>query len=165
MRVLRFCGYVLLALVMPCAENTLLSQQGAPPVMKSARTWNTVKLDLTLPWVSEYRPPFIYQVWWAELAGCEGLPLPMDSVRKVQYFQVNGPDFIPDDEQSIDFAVTYDVGQTFVAEPYIWNRALIKHEALHLLLMWAGDPKWFHHDPQFFDRCGVVSSGVPPEND
>ena len=154
-------GFLILALP---AFAKMGAQQGRAPVMPGAATNNAVKLDPSLPWVSEYAPPFIYEIWWREIAKCEGLPFPVERARQVQYFQVNAPDFIPGDVDAIVYAVTYEQGQTFVAYPYIWNKALVKHEFLHLLLMWAGDPKWYEHNPHFYDRCGVASVGVPEPN-
>lgn len=160
----KFAWFVGSLLFMLSVAAKLGAQQGRPPVMHGARTKNTEKLDPTLPWMSEYRAPFIYEVWWREIAACEGLPLPIEKVRRVQYFQVNAPDFIPDEVDAIVYAVTFDEGQSFIAYPYIWNKALIGHEALHLLRLWAGDPKWYDHNPRFYDRCGIRAMGVPEPN-
>jgi hypothetical protein len=157
-----FVGFCIL--ILPTLVSKLGAQQGPRPIVKQVATDNPIRLDPSLPWLSEYSAPFIYQKWWAEIAQCEGLPLPADSLRKVQYFQVNGPDFIPDDLDAVVFAVTYQNNQTYVSEPYIWNEALIKHEALHLLLKWAGDPTWYMHDPIRFLSCGLSIAGEPAPN-
>lgn len=150
--------------VLPAITKTCEAQQGRPPFMQTFQTRNEAKLDPSLPWMSEYRPPFIYQVWWREIADCEGLKIPPDSLKQVQYFQVNAPSFVPEDVPYVVYAVTYENGQTFVAEPYIWNESLVKHEFLHTLLRWAGDPLWYEHDPKRFMSCGLRIAGEPPDN-
>jgi hypothetical protein len=139
-------------------------QQGPPPVMTSFRTQSTVKLDPSLGWMTEYSQPFIYELWWAEIAACEGLPLDWAKVRRVQFFQVNAPKFVPVDIEAVVLAITYDSDQVFIANPYIWNRSLVSHEMLHLLLKWAGDPTWYFHNPDRYARCGLRASGEPPPN-
>lgn len=159
-----FVGFCIL--VLP-AFAKLGAQQGHPPVMKTFASQNDEKLNPNIPWMSEYRQPFIYQVWWAEIAQCEGLPLNPEQARRVQFFQVNAPDFIPEGVNAIVYAVTfgevYD-GQTYVAYPFIWNKQLIEHEMLHLLRAWNGDPEWENHDPRFYARCNLKSAGEPAPN-
>lgn len=156
-----FLGFCVL--VLPSLAK-LGAQQSPKPVVSNVATSNSKKLDPTLPWMSEYHAPFVYQLWWGEIAACEGLPLPLDKELAVQYYQVNGPDFIPDDLEIVVYAVTYDVDQTYVAYPYIWNKALVTHEAVHLLRLWAGDPRWWDHDPRFYGKCNLRSIGPPPPN-
>lgn len=148
-------------------ERCVQAQQGHPPIMHDFASQNDKKLDPTLPWMSEYHQPFIYQVWWNEIAQCEGLPLDPERARHVQFFQVNATDFIPEGVPAIVYAVTfgrvYD-GQTYVAYPFIWNKQLIEHEMLHLLRAWNGDPQWDNHDPQFYARCNLKSAGEPEPN-
>lgn len=138
-------------------------QQGPPPVLTDVFTEFETKLNPSLDWISEYKAPPIYMQWWSELANCEGLPLPADSLRKVQYFQVNAPTFIPNGVDAIVYGVTYENDQTYVGYSWIWNRSLITHEALHLLLKWSGDPNWYDHGPRF-EQCGLRTYGPPPPN-
>lgn len=157
---LRFIGQVLFFLAV---ASSMEAQQGHPMAIGSVRTEFDDKINPELPWVSEYAQPFIYQLWWSEIAQCEGLPLPVEKTRKVQFFQVNAPDFIPQDVDAVVYAVTYGQsydGQTYVAYPYLWNRLLIEHEMLHQLLMWWGDPLWFDHGPRF-ETCGLHTYGPP----
>jgi len=91
----------------PLSGNSKRSRANSP-LVKSVQTDNEVKLNPSLGWISEYHAPVIYQLWWREIADCEGLPLPLDSLRKVQYFQVNGPDFIPEGIDAIVYAVTFE---------------------------------------------------------
>jgi len=156
-----------MVLVVAPLQRKLGAQQGHPPVMTEAWTKNEQRLDLSLPWMSEYAQPFIYQVWWSEIANCEGIPFNPDQTSKVQFFQVNGPDFIPGHTVAIVYAVTYGEafdGQVYVAEPYIWNKALVEHEMVHMLLKLAGDPRWDIHDPKLFERCGITTFGPPLPN-
>lgn len=159
-----FLGFCIL--VLP-AFAKLGAQQGHPPAMRTFASQNDEKLDPTIPWISEYQQPFIYQVWWAEIAQCEGLPLDPERARRVQFFQVNAPDFIPENVPAIVYAVTYGEaydGQTYVAYPYLWNKQLISHEMIHLLRKLAGDPNWMDHDPRYYGRCRMMSSGTPEPN-
>lgn len=150
--------------LLPAISKTMLGQQGAKPVLTEVRTQNPYPLDPTLPWISEYKQPFIYQAWWFEIAACQHLPLDQVKAARVQFFQVNAPDFIPKDVDAIVLAITYDIGQVYVANPLIWNKALVQHEQTHLLLKWAGDPNWFRHDPRRFTACGLMIGGPPPPN-
>lgn len=164
---MRFAKYFIFAVfILPLVDKALLGQQGRPMFMDRARTRYDYKVDPTLPWISEYRQPVIYQIWWQEIAACEGLPLDVRNVDHVQFFQVNAPDFIPKDMDAIVYAVTFgEQEQVYIANPYIWNRAIVEHEALHLIRKWAGDPYWYDHSPQFYgERCRVPSSGTPPPN-
>ncbi len=154
----RFIGSLIFFLAIAAQMG---AQQGKPMVMKDASTSTYEKLDPTLPWISEYHAPVIYHIWWSEIARCEGLPVPWDKVAKVQYFQVNAPDFVPEDVPVVVLAVTYEEGQTFVAYPHIWNKTLIQHEAVHFLRLWAGDPNWTDHNPRYYERCGIVAAGTP----
>lgn len=164
-RLASFLKWAVFAFVfLPILDKHLGAQQGRPPLVTSVQTDNEIKLDPKLGWISEYHAPFIYQLWWRQIADCEGLPLPADSLKKVQYFQVNEPDFIPDGVDAIVYAVTFEADQTFIAYPYIWNESLVKHEALHLLLRWKGDPNWYLHDPVRFSSCGLRIAGQPPPN-
>lgn len=156
---------LILALALFAASAS--GQQGHPPVMLGASTENAEKLDPTLPWISEYKAPPIYYSWIQELAQCEGLPFNLDRVKKIQWFQVNGPDFIPFGVPYVVYGITYAEafdGQTYVAYSLIWNRQLVKHEALHSLLKMAGVPTWNEHDPRYFERCGIKTYGPPDPN-
>lgn len=142
-------------------------QQGHLPVMLGASTRNTDKVDPSLPWISEYKPPAIYYLWIQQLASCEGLPFDLERIRKVQYFQVNAPLFIPDGVDAVVYAVTFAEafdGQTYIGLTWVWNRALVSHEALHVLLKLAGDPRWYEHDPARFEKCGLHIYGPPEPN-
>lgn len=141
-------------------------QQGHPPVIVRDPSV-TARVDSTMPVESEYTAPAIYYVWVAEVAACEGLPFPLDKFRKVQWFQVNADVFsIPKIGvvYGASFATAYN-GQVFVVNRYMWNRELVRHEAMHLLLYWAGVPNWDEHDPQYYTHCGLVIRGRPPRND
>ena len=160
---LRWVGF--LVLILPAITSRVAKgQQGPPPAMRSFETSTNVKLDPSLAWMSEYSQPFIYELWWAEIAACQGLSLDWEKVRKVQFFQVNAKHFVPDVTPASVLAITFGEGQIFVAYPYIWNRSLIEHEMLHLLLKLAGDPNWYLHNPWRYWRCGLVPSGEPPPN-
>lgn len=155
----------LVMLVVP--ERCILAQQGHPMVMNRAATPNDEKLDPSIGWISEYQQPFIYQIWWAEIAECEGLPLDTERARHVQFFQVNAPEFIPPDVPAVVYAITYGEvyeGQIYVAFPYIWNKQLVSHEMLHELRLLAGDPNWADHDPRFYGQCHQKVSGEPEPN-
>lgn len=153
--------------LLPAITQKVEGQQGKEPAMREFRVESLNKSDPSLQWMSEYRQPFIYQIWWQEIAACEGLPLPWEKIRKVQFFQVNAPSFLPKDVGAVVYAVTYgDEEQVYIANPLIWNRAIVEHEVLHLLRMWAGDPTWFNHDPHWYgERCRVPASGEPPKNE
>lgn len=183
----RFLAGIAVALLAVLIAESITSedadaQQGKPPTMHEFRVERPVKVDPSLDWLSEYRQPFIYQLWWQEIAACEGLPVPWEKVRRVQFFQVNAPSFLPKDVGAVVYAITYGDSrpdsirarvptpplgrfdsQVYIANTLIWNRAIVEHEALHLLRMWAGDPFWYDHSDVYYGaRCRVPASGEPP---
>lgn len=80
-----------------------------------------------------------YARWWAEIAACEGLPLPPQS-RDVVFFAINVREYHPigADGWSIGSSLV-ETGQIYLAFPYIGNESIVKHEMLHHLMHWAND--------------------------
>lgn len=155
-----------LFLVLPVV--TAEGQQGPPAIIAVDTTLTQGALvNPSLPRISEYRPPAIYIEWVRAVAACEGLPFPEEKFRRVQFFQVNARDFYPPRSDDAAYAATFATaysGQVYVAYPLIWNRQIIGHEALHLLLYWSGDRKWYEHDYQRFTSCGLAIGGEPIPN-
>src|SRR5438270_399200 len=59
----------------------------------SVRPNDSVKADASLPWVSEYEPPAVYEDWWKEIAACEHLPHPGQLTRAIRWVEVNSVTF------------------------------------------------------------------------
>lgn len=111
--------------------------------------------------VTEYTPPFVYHQWWAEIADCEGFPVP-DSAQEhsVQFFSVPASLFAFNIGSML--AGTFDGEPSiYMGAPYVWEEGIVKHEMLHVILHWAGFEFLNWHPPEFFEKCGIHTYGNP----
>lgn len=133
------------------------------------------KVSAVLPMISNYIAPAVYEQWWQEIAACEQLPLPVTHYR-VRWYQINAGMFfdglqpiyardstgqIRHDEEGHVFimwaaAISYPGAlEAFVSLPYMFEQTIIKHEMVHFLMAWAGEPGG-HPKERFDGRCGLT---------
>lgn len=127
--------------------------------MTSFRHKNTLKELPTLDWIGLYDQPDQYSRWWQETAKCAGIPLPDSRIDSVQFYFVNAKDFVPtptDKPGRMAAAVTYAAKeQIFVSVFRIRDELGIKHEMMHQILYWWGEPDWDDDARSEFKRCGL----------
>lgn len=108
--------------------------------------------------VREYTQPFIYSLWWAEIATCEGLPVPSSAQQaSVQWFIVPS-NFFTMDEFIGDpmLAGTWDKEPSvYMGYPYVYEQPTVMHEMLHVELRWAGYDFKNFHPVELFENCGI----------
>lgn len=115
-------------------------------------------VDMLEPY-REYRQKKIYETWWREIAECEGLELP-GSYKQVRFFHVNGRAFMPAEYPVWLDGLTYPkIGRIYVATPYIFSEALVKHEMLHWILWALGYRLTDQHPVEMFEKCGIHIQG------
>jgi hypothetical protein len=140
----------------------LAAQQKAPPGMPYVKIEGDAdKAAPAFNWWFELNPPPQYDRWWHEIAACENLPLPAD-YKKVRWFAVNAKAFHPAKEPDDTTAAETPeaVGYLWHWTPEIWLALplrnlewMVKHEMLHVLMMWAGEEPG--HPPERFEVCGL----------
>jgi hypothetical protein len=125
----------------------------------------TPRVDTTQS-VSERYKAEIYEKWWREIANCQGLPLP-GAYKHVRWYHINALFFADAREaleadlagRRIEWALgksyTFEY-QIFVALPYKFDEQVIKHEMLHFLLLWDGQPLSPVHPKPYYARCGMA---------
>ena len=110
--------------------------------------------DLTAPFPSnavEITPPAPYARWWAMTESCSGLSGDMSAVH---FYAVPEP-LVAVGDSSYAGYWRQKGNRIALAEPYVTDGAVVRHEMLHQLLQ-RGD----HPRPDFVDRCGgIVSFG------
>lgn len=121
-------------------------------------TWTGNKTDSLV--VAEYTQPFIYSLWWAQIADCEGLEIPTpEQQASVQWFLVPSNFFTMDDWIGDPMlAGTWDKEPSiYMGQPYVFEEATVKHEMLHVELRWAGFELKNWHPVELFERpdCGI----------
>jgi len=129
------------------------------PAMTSFRHKNSGKELPTLNWVGSYGQPTQYARWWRETATCARIPLPENRLDSVTFFYVNAKDFAPlptDKPNRMVAAVTYGSReQIYVSAFLIRDEVAIKHEMMHQVLFWWGEPNWDADTRPEFRRCGL----------
>jgi len=125
----------------------------------SVRPNDSVKVNPSLPWVSEYDAPAIYTEWWKEIAACEHLILPVELEQAVHWVQVNANSFHvgPEDPNST-WGLTDAAKLTiYVAQGSVGDREVITHEMVHQLDYWQGVDQGedWHLSDQFDKVCGL----------
>jgi hypothetical protein len=135
-------------------------------VMTSFRHAGTIKEIQSLDWVGLYDPLEPYMRWWKETATCAGIPLPEIRLDSVQFYFVNAVDFAPtptDKPDRMVVGVTYAASeQIFIAVRHIRTETTVKHEMLHQILYWWGEPAWHDDGREEFSRCGLQISPRGP---
>lgn len=158
-RVLRFFeGVVLISIVFVCLP-TLTRQceaQGKLPPVVVPGSWTTV--DLTLPAMSEYSQPFIYESWWREIGACEHVTVPMDLAKRVHFIFVNAPTMIVDMQPNILGFANPSSLTIYIALPFIFTESIVKHEMLHWLDYVNGIDEGLDFHP--VSRFGIGRSAV-----
>lgn len=130
-----------------------------PPVVTSFRHANTVKEVQSLDWVGLYDQLEPYAQWWKETAACAGIPQPASRPDSVQFYFVNAVDFAPiptDKPNRMVAGVTYAASeQIFLSVLRARSEMTVKHEMLHQILYWWGEPAWHDDARAEFKRCGL----------
>ena len=130
-----------------------------PAAITSFRHANTEKEIPSLDWVGLYDQLEPYAQWWKQTAGCAGIPLPASRPDSVQFYYVNAPDFAPlptDKPDRMMAGVTYAAKeQIFISILRARNEIAVKHEMLHQILYWYGEPDWDDDAHVEFKRCGL----------
>lgn len=145
-------SYVWLAWFALCVLPLVVAEDcGAqkPPVIRLMRPDSIVA----------YSQPAIYATWWREIAECEGLESFPDITPLVHFFEVKAPDFLVVGVGSVLGATFPLDGQIFIATPFLWDKRLVEHEMMHILLWLNGYNFGEYHPAEFFDVCGLKPWG------
>jgi hypothetical protein len=130
-----------------------------PPTVTSVRHSKPFKEVLSLDWVGLYDQLEPYARWWKETASCAGIPLQVARVDSVQFYYVNAVDFLPaptDKPNRMVGAVTYAATeQIYVSILHLRDEIVVKHEMIHQILYWWGEPTWDNDARMEFERCGL----------
>lgn len=116
--------------------------------------------------MSSYLSDSTYDRWWHEVAECEGLELPSFYVI-VKWVQVNYPYFqlagepLPAGEAALGRSFLKE-WQIYIAIPYRFDEAVIKHEMTHFLLYWARIARGGHPAKYFDGHCGFTATYITP---
>lgn len=155
----------LTGIIFVMSATTAVSAQS--PAIYKIRTASPVVLNPAVPMVSQYPALPVYIQWMKELAECEGLALPpIEEFLKTQYFQVNASDFqINDDRANTYYAVTVPdpkgSGVMYISIGHYLDSRIVKHEDLHILLLFNFPDARYTHDPakqhpvEYFGQCDV----------
>ncbi|HYC34070.1 MAG TPA: hypothetical protein VEB59_17390 [Gemmatimonadales bacterium] len=95
--------------------------------------------------------PEIYREWWAKTEACSGLSGDYD---RVEWQVVAGDSFDCKSGQCVGH--WQPSHQIWIAEPYVNNEMVVRHEMLHDLLNGGGHP-----NPPFGEGCPVTWSTWP----
>ena len=158
---LRFLLWVAALVVVTASSGT--AQR--PAAMTSFRHAGSIKHIESLDWIGLYDQLETYPRWWKETATCAGIPLPAARIDSVQFYFVNAVDFAPtptDKPDRMMVGVTYAASeQIFIAVRHIRVETTVKHEMMHQLLYWWGEPAWHDDAREEFSRCGLEISSRP----
>lgn len=113
--------------------------------------------------VIEFEAPPQYESWWAEIAACQRLPL-SPKYRDVRYFVANVREYYTD-KWAIATTIAHK-NEMFFAFPYVVDKAIFMHEALHFLMHWARekpdpainkdvDHPEYRYGTRYVGKCGV----------
>lgn len=144
---------ILAAMLFASAANA----QQRPPAQHKA-----YDKDMNPVAVTEYSAPFIYSVWWGEIASCEGFPVPTQKQqRSVQWFSVASSFFGLDNPIFGMLAGTWDEEPSiYMGAPYVWEKGTVEHEMMHMVLRWNGFEMGNYHPPEIFEVCGIHTYGT-----
>lgn len=129
------------------------------------RTQDSVGIDEAVPMIGQYPAPKAYHRWWNEIAECEGLVVPNDSiVDLITFFEVNAGSFEYNDNR--DYAVlgvsVPQEGLMYLSIAQLWNEQTVKHEFLHFQLYFVFKGTYNQsnadHPKEFFNRCGMTAT-------
>jgi hypothetical protein len=145
-----------------------LSSAQRAAAMTSFRHAGTIKQIQSLDWIGLYDQLEPYARWWKETAACAGIPLPRLRIDSVQFYHINAADFAPtptDKPDRMVVGVTYAASeQIFIAIRHLRTETTVKHEMMHQILYWWGEPAWDDDGRGEFSRCGLqVSTRVTGE--
>jgi hypothetical protein len=155
----------LAALLIAIAAPTTFAQR--PAVMTTFRHAGSTKLIISLDWIGLYDQLPPYAQWWKDTGACAGIPLPQSRTDSVQFYFINAEDFAPlpsDKKDRMMAAVTYAAQeQIYISVLRLRDERFVRHEMLHQLLYWYGEPKWDDDDRAEFAQCGLrVSQPAGP---
>jgi len=95
--------------------------------------------------------PAIYREWWAKTEACSGLSGDFD---RVEWLMVPGESFDCKSGQCVGH--WHPGHQIYIAEPYLENEMVVRHEMLHDLLNGGGHP-----NPPFGADCPLTWATWP----
>lgn len=145
-----FLGFCILLL--PALAK--LGAQGRLPPVVTPGEW--LKADFTLPDMREYEQPAIYDAWWAEIAQCEHVILPVELARSVRFVFVNSETMVVDMDPGVYGFSSAPTKTIYIALAQIYNEQIIKHEMLHWLDYVNGiDEGRTYHPRSRFEVCGI----------
>lgn len=128
----RFICLTVLLLVVGCSDNPLTPAREPGP------------LEQEIPPSEAYEPPRIFNCWWQQVEAASGIE--RGDYQSVSWRTVPGggwwSETLGRELQGLYLIATETI---YLAERYVDNEALIKHEILHVLLQ--GDPD--HEHPLF----------------
>src|SRR5690349_9408044 len=125
-----------MVLVLPAiTKSKLFSQEPERhSIRASVRPNDSTKYVPSLPWVSEYEPPPIYEQWWKDIAACENLPYPGELTKRVTWIQINSRTFRLGSRPGNTFGFTDEPHLTiYVAIASQLEPEVILHEMAHQL--------------------------------
>lgn len=112
--------------------------------------------------VDEYKPPFIYQVWWNEVKQCGELQsIPDEYFSHLRWHYVTADAFKAFDDGPF-LGLTYPIlDNIWIASPYLLSSPVIKHEMLHYLLWQSG--RFSSSHPIEFFKCNLMPLDKPQD--
>ncbi len=104
--------------------------------------------EATAPAARErFEPPLVYRTWFQSTEACSGLAGEFDRLR---FYRVPGNEF--ECPSGICVARWTDAHEIYVAEAFVLDELVLRHEMLHDLIGQAGHP-----DPPFGEAgCGLT---------
>lgn len=104
--------------------------------------------DASAPSTHErFEAPAVYRTWFASTQACSGLT---GDFERLRFYRVPGDEFACPSGMCV--ARWTDAHEIFVAEAFLQNEMVLRHEMLHDLIGHAGHP-----DPPFGDAgCGLT---------
>lgn len=96
-------------------------------------------------------PPAVYREWWAKTEACSGLSGDFD---RVEWLVVPGRSFDCKSGQCVGH--WHPGHQIYIAEEWLHNEMVVRHEILHDLLRGGGHP-----DPPFGEGCPLTWATWP----
>jgi hypothetical protein len=101
---------------------------------------------------TRFEPPAIYREWFAKTEGCSNR---QGEFSRLSFFVVPGPAFTCASGECV--AHWREDHTIFIAERYLDEELVVRHEMLHDLIGDTGHP-----DPPFITGCGLTWTSGPP---
>lgn len=128
-------------------------------IRASVRPNDSVKVVASLPWVSDFTPPPIYEEWFNEITACEHSNAPPSLFRSIRWIVVNSRTFhlgIADaDDKVFGFADVRN-NTIYVAMGSQLEKEVVQHEIMHVVDYANGvDEGDDYHPFDTFEACGL----------